>query len=385
MKKICYFINSDWYFDLHWLDRAKEAQHSGYSVVILTNFHDERLIKKMTDEGFECINSQMQERSINPILFLRDIVRCIGYLKKINPDLLVAITIKCLIIGGIYSKFYSSPVLLNFVGLGRVFNSKALINRVIKYFVIPCIGWIGKNKRSYFCFEHEYDRERLHSEVMLKRERSFVINGAGVDCDAYVMNPEPNNGTVVILYASRLIAKKGLPDLVVAIRELKREISTPIILRVAGISVPDDPDHISDAQIQQWQQQDDIEWIGKSDDIAGLLMNSHIVALPSTYPEGIPRILLEAFAAGRTTIAYDIDGCRSLISDSIDGVLVEAGNTIALKDNLKRLIENPELRQRLGSTARSTAIEKFSSKIINHQTVMLYEKILSEKESYVRK
>lgn len=385
MKKICYFINSDWYFDLHWLDRAKEAQQSGYTVVILTNFHDERLMKKMTDEGFECINSQMQERSINPILFLRDIVKCVKYLKGIKPDLLVSITIKCLVIGGIYSKAYSSPVLLNFVGLGRVFNSKALINKLIKKFVIPCIKWIGKNKKSYFCFEHEYDRERLHSEVMLEHERSFVINGAGVDCDAYVMNPEPNSGTVVILYASRLITKKGLPDLVEAVRQLKKEIRTPITLRVAGISVPDDPDHISDAQIQRWQQQNDIEWLGKSDDIASLLINSHIVALPSTYPEGIPRILLEAFAAGRTTIAYDIDGCRSLISNNFDGILVEAGNIIELKNNLKRLIENPELRHRLGTTARSTAIEKFSSRIINHQTVMLYDKILSEKDSYVRK
>ncbi|MEZ3736433.1 hypothetical protein QQX77_26890, partial [Klebsiella pneumoniae] len=37
MRKLCYFINSDWYFDLHWIDRAIASRDAGYEIHIIGN------------------------------------------------------------------------------------------------------------------------------------------------------------------------------------------------------------------------------------------------------------------------------------------------------------------------------------------------------------
>ncbi|WP_262264460.1 glycosyltransferase family 4 protein [Pantoea dispersa] len=385
MKKICYFINSDWYFDLHWLDRARTTMQSGYKVVILSNFNDSMLFDKLSQEGFECINTGMKERSINPFSFAVDIIGCFKKIKEIKPDLLISITIKCLIIGGIYSRLNRVPAVLNFVGLGRIFNSSSFINRAIKMVVKPCIRWIAGSDEVFLCFEHQFDKKKLLSEINIHTDRAFIINGAGVDCEKFSVLPEPAGQDIVILYASRLIVRKGLPDLVKVIEELKTELNISLKLNVAGINVPDDPDAIPQAAIKKWHDEKIITWLGKSDDIPSLLASSHIVALPSTYPEGVPRILLESFAAGRPSVAYDIDGCRSLITDKYNGILVSSGDIAELKSKLRELILNKELRIRLGTAARKTAMSKYSSQIINDETIRLYDKILNGNDTHVRK
>lgn len=385
MKKICYLINSDWYFHLHWIDRAREAKNSGFEVFILANFRNEKLVEKLTVEGFKCIDTRIKERSINPIGFILDAIRCYKIIKKIKPDLLISITIKCLVIGGVYSRLTKNRVLLNFVGLGRIFNSRSIIDRVLKILVKPCIKWIIKYEKSYLCFEHEYDKQNLLKEVGFQTERAFVINGAGVDCDVFKIQPEPETKEITILYASRLIKRKGLPDLVQVVSELREELNIKINLKVAGINVPDDPDAISHTAISEWHRNNQIQWLGKSDEIPKLLAACHIVALPSTYPEGVPRILLESFASGRPAITYDIDGCRSLISHKLNGILVRTGDLAEFKERIRELILNKELRLMLGNSARKTAVERYSSKIIINETICLYNNIMSENHNHVRK
>lgn len=46
MRKLCYFINSDWYFDLHWIDRAIASRDAGYEIHIISHFIDDNIINK---------------------------------------------------------------------------------------------------------------------------------------------------------------------------------------------------------------------------------------------------------------------------------------------------------------------------------------------------
>lgn len=45
MKRLCYFVNSDWYFDLHWTERAIAARDAGYEIHIISHFIGEEIIK----------------------------------------------------------------------------------------------------------------------------------------------------------------------------------------------------------------------------------------------------------------------------------------------------------------------------------------------------
>jgi glycosyltransferase involved in cell wall biosynthesis len=61
-----------------------------------------------------------------------------------------------------------------------------------------------------------------------------------------------------------------------------------------------------------------------------LIASSNIVCLPTSYGEGIPRILIEAAAVGRTVITTDMPGCRDFVKNNIDGLLVPANDVAAL-------------------------------------------------------
>ncbi|ECW8907300.1 glycosyltransferase family 1 protein, partial [Salmonella enterica] len=71
MKRLCYFVNSDWYFDLHWTERAVAARDAGYEIHIISHFIGEEIIKKFKTLGFICHNVSLVAQSFNIFVFFR--------------------------------------------------------------------------------------------------------------------------------------------------------------------------------------------------------------------------------------------------------------------------------------------------------------------------
>lgn len=70
MKRLCYFVNSDWYFDLHWTERAIAARDAGYEIHVISHFIGEEIIKKFKTLGFICHNVSLVAQSFNAFVFL---------------------------------------------------------------------------------------------------------------------------------------------------------------------------------------------------------------------------------------------------------------------------------------------------------------------------
>lgn len=77
------------------------------------------------------------------------------------------------------------------------------------------------------------------------------------------------------------------------------------------------------------------------------------LVLPS-WPEGLGRVVLEAFARGRTVVATNAGGIRDIVTDGRDGILIPIADTDALVQALRRVLEDRELAVRLGAEARKT-------------------------------
>lgn len=88
------------------------------------------------------------------------------------------------------------------------------------------------------------------------------------------------------------------------------------------------------------------------DAIPDRLAATDVFVLASRF-EGRPNVILEAMAAGRAIIASDIDGVRELVKHEETGLLFTAGHPDSLVDCLDRLCADPNLRQRLGQSARA--------------------------------
>lgn len=99
---------------------------------------------------------------------------------------------------------------------------------------------------------------------------------------------------------------------------------------------------------------------GYVSDVREWLRRADALVLPS-YSEGLPRVLMEAAAAGVPIVASDIAGVRQLIADDVNGLLVPRRDPGALAAALERLLADPALRRRLAGAARRTIDERHTA------------------------
>ena len=122
---------------------------------------------------------------------------------------------------------------------------------------------------------------------------------------------------------------------------------------------------------------DSVEFLGLRSDVVDLLRQSWGFVLPSRN-EGMPNALLEAMACGLPCIATRVSGSEDIISDGVNGILVESEQPVQMADALRRLIGDTELAQRLGREARVTVVREHQLAQMVERCLALYRQILAE-------
>ena len=371
--KLLYIINVDWYFMLHWLDRANAAKESGYDVHIAMAFTEERYRQSLENAGFALHQIPLSRKSINPLTELRSMLAINKVIKQLQPTLVHSVTIKPNIYAGIACQRYSIRAIASITGLGTTFsNSHYGLAAIAQYAIRKLYKKAFSGRQSSVLFENKDDLSSMVGSNVINKEQAIHIPGAGVDTTLYTVSPEPPSPPVRILFAARLLKNKGLSDLVEAIHRLSKEHES-IELVVAGIIDNDARGKIPIKQLEQWQQQGLIQWLGQVDDMPALLNRVNIVCLPTRYGEGIPRILIEAAASGRVLIATDVPGCREIIIHKKNGLLVKPGDQNELINALRTLINEPATRKKMGYWGRQLIEQKYSTNIVIRKTLDIYK------------
>jgi glycosyltransferase involved in cell wall biosynthesis len=88
-------------------------------------------------------------------------------------------------------------------------------------------------------------------------------------------------------------------------------------------------------------------------EVAAQIDAARALVLPS-WPEGLGRVVLEAFARGRPVIGTNGGGIPDIVTDGVDGILIPRADTAALAEAMSRVLDDRELCERLGSAARET-------------------------------
>ena len=99
---------------------------------------------------------------------------------------------------------------------------------------------------------------------------------------------------------------------------------------MAGYEETTSPLNVSSAQLRAWEAEGLIEWRGARGDMPALYAKCDIVCLPSTYGEGVPKVLIEAAACARACVATDTPGCREIVRHRANGLLVPPADLEAL-------------------------------------------------------
>jgi glycosyltransferase involved in cell wall biosynthesis len=206
--------------------------------------------------------------------------------------------------------------------------------------------------------------------------RLRVIRGSGVDPAFFSLTPEPP-GIPVVTLASRMLWDKGIKEFVEAARQLKgRGIFARFVL--VGDTDAHNPSAIPKEQLTAWHTEGVIEWWGHREDMPKVFSDSHIICLPSFYGEGVPKVLIEAAACGRPIVTTNTPGCREIVKNEENGLLIPVRNTFELADAIQRLIVNPELRQKMGARGREIVLCEFALEKVVSETMAVYDELLKQ-------
>ena len=237
---------------------------------------------------------------------------------------------------------------------------------------------LGKLLRRTSVIVENKDDQAIISSLGIADHDIHLIRGAGVDTLAYAPSPEPYGDKVIVLPA-RMLWDKGVKEFVDAARQLEqRGLKARLVL--VGKPDEDNPASVSEEQLLAWQKEGVVEWWGRREDMPGVYAHSHIVCLPS-YREGLPKSLLEAASCARPIVTTNVPGCRDVVRDGDNGLLVAARDAAALANALARLLADPEMRIRLGQRGRVRVLNEFSQERIVAQVLALYREVLSCIES----
>jgi len=178
----------------------------------------------------------------------------------------------------------------------------------------------------------------------------------------------------VVVMAARLLKDKGVFEFVEAARLLLRR---GILVEMRLIGSPDlgNPTSVTQQVLDQWGNEGQVDLLGYRKDIAAQYAAANIVCLPS-YREGLPKSLVEAAACGRAIVTTDVPGCRDAITPDVTGLLVPVKDSVALADAIQVLIEEPELRKKMGHAGRSLAEDAFAIEKIVEQHMCIYQELL---------
>jgi len=368
---IAFLITESTYFLTHRRPLAEGCRSQGWRPLLITNLHEE---DRAALAGIDVVPFDMVRVSHHPLRELATLVRLFLLLRRLRPRLLHAVGLKPVLYGALAGRLLGLNVVCALAGLGYVFTSGRLRVRLFRRLIVLWLRLLFQGGRTRLILQNDDDADKLVANGVIPAERVVMIRGSGIDLDAFRPTPEPD-GLPVFTVVSRMLADKGIRELVMAAR-LLRWRGVPCRVRLVGGPDPHNLSSLSLDQLAAWRAEGVVEWNGPEQDIPRVWAESHVCVLPS-YREGMPKALLEAAACGRPIITTDVPGCRAVVEDGVEGLLVPVCDWTALAEAMERLARSPALRAEMGRAARARAEAEFGQLPVVERTIALYHECLS--------
>jgi glycosyltransferase involved in cell wall biosynthesis len=311
----------------------------------------------------------LRRGSLNPWSELRTLRALWILSRRLRPRLVHHVTIKPVLYGSIIARLLNSPRVVNSVtGLGYVFASPAMGARILRAIVRPLMRFGCFRPNVTMLFENRDDLLLYCEQGMAEKSRAGVIPSSGIDIAEYTPR-EHGERDVTVMLLGRMLWDKGIREFVEAARLVAAQRPGTKFVLVGGTDP--NPESIPMQTLQQWQQEGVVEYWGWRSDVAAVLSNADILCLPS-YREGLPRSMLEGGATGLPLIAADVPGCRDALRPGVTGLLVPVRDGVALASAIVKLVDDANLRARMGQAARLDVATRFSTVSVIEGTMAVY-------------
>lgn len=330
---------------------------------------------KIAGLGVPFVPLPVNKKGINLIADLKLIWALYRWYRRERPDIVHHFTIKPVIYGSIAARLAGVPRIINTVtGLGFVFTGEKItwLRRLVERM------YRLSNKCAHFVFfQNQDDLEFFLGRRLVNRSKIGLLPGSGVDCDFFAPNPIANprdQRPVTFLMVARMLRDKGVFEFVEAARMVKFAF-VKAQFQLLGGRDERNPNVISQTDFDRWQSEGVVTWLGEVADVRPTVAKADVVVLPSYYREGIPRSLLEGAAMGKALITTDAVGCREVVDNNVNGLLVPPKDAKALAQAMMQMIHNPEMRMAMGKAGRQKVLREFDERIVIEEMLKMYGEV----------
>ena len=372
-KKLFIVVNQDFFFLSHRLPVATAALEAGYDVTIVSE--DTGVSHKIREAGLKTINLPINKAGTN----MKDEIKTLFFLYKLfrreKPDIVHLVGLKTMLWGSIACRLAGVKAMVSAVcGLGVLFDEKHAQSFMTQA-ILKVMRITHHKKRLRVIFQNNDDKGIFQDAKIVNDSQCAFTNGSGINLQNYDYTPEPTEGPIKIIFTARMVEDKGTLVLIEAAKKLETEYKGKIQFLLCG-GLDTNPNGITKEMLESRCDGEYIQWLGHRKDVLELLKQSHIMAFPSWYREGLPKSVIEAEAIGRPIVTTDSVGCRDTVIDGKNGFLIPIKDSNALADALKKLIDSKELRETMGKNAREFAVNKFDIKDVTDVHLDVYKTIL---------
>lgn len=354
-SRILYVVNDADFFVSHRLALGTHARALGLDVVVAAPPGPAGATIEAA--GLRFLPIPLHRSSAQPWADVRTLAAISAIFRAERPALVHDVTIKPVIYGGIAARVTGVPALVSSVsGLGYVFLAHGPVAGARRAIVRRLYRVALRHPRSRVIFQNREDRDALvQAGAVRAADAVIVAGGSGVDLAAY--DPAPPSGPPTVVLPARMLRDKGVVEFAEAAARLRAAGRTARFVLVGGID-RGNPAGLDERDLTVLVARTGVEWWGHRTDMPAVLAAAHIVCLPS-YREGMPKVLLEAAAAGRAVVTTDVPGCRDAVRPGRTGELVPARDSAALERALGDLLADPARVAALGRGGRALAEAEF--------------------------
>lgn len=262
----------------------------------------------------------------------------------------------------------SARVVNTITGLGHAFANGGLVLRSAE------LGYrVALRKAKATIFQNRDDQALFLRNGWVDKERARLVTSSGVDTSrfAFIDRRGRDSQAPVVIMLGRLLSQKGITDFVEAARRIRRHWPKARFVW-AGEEDPVHPDAVSGKWLKA---QEAVEYVGWKSDVVPLLSRADLLLFPSSYREGVPRVVLEAASTGLPTVGFDVPGVREAVQNGETGFLVSERDMDVLVLKLEKLLKDETLRFRMGQKARALVEECFEVRFIQEKYLNIYREL----------
>ncbi|MEY8215670.1 MAG: glycosyltransferase family 4 protein, partial [Colwellia sp.] len=324
--------------------------------------------------GFKFVFIPLSRGGINILSEFEAFIRIRSVLREIKPDIIHMFTIKPVIYGGLACKTLKLSNLklkvFSITGLGTIALSQRFFSKLLWRLLEKTYSFVFSGSNTAVIFENTDDKQLFIVNKLIAPEKAYIVNGAGIDTSLFVPSKFKSEKTTVVLVA-RLLQDKGILEYISA-GEILKYRDCDVKLQLVGSIDIHNRTSLTQEVIDEAHKKGYIEYLGQSNNINGIYQKAHIACLPS-YREGLPKSLIEAASCGLAIITTDVPGCRQMIFNSENGLLIPPKKAVPLADAIEYLVSDPKLIISMGKKSREISLRVFDYTVIIDSFFKIYD------------